>query len=440
MGMSPDRQKDVARSLRRQVVPLARVEVGQGFADLQPLKALVGDARIVALGEATHGTREFFQCKHRLFEFLVVELGFTTFAIEAAWAESLAINEYVLHGRGDPATALAGMYFWTCNTEEVLALIGWMRRYNADPAHETKVTFAGIDAQFTPVAVAAVLRYLAQVDPAYAAEVGPHLDPLREVYLDYGTLPAATVADLSGTGTGVAARLQEEERRYVARSSADACRLACRHARVLCQADEQRRTGDDNKTRYTLRDRAMAESVGWLLETGGPRSKVVVWAHNGHVARDPAGLFDGTVETMGMCLARVYDPQLVVVGFAFGEGAFQAMVEESPGASVLREVAVGPAPEGSLDAMLARLELPAFVVDLRRLDEDAAAWFREPRITREIGALYEGEEAMRQTIVPAARYDALVFVAQTTRARSTVAEVRRRLRPTPVAEPGPGDE
>ena len=120
------------------------------------LRALVGQARVVALGEATHGTREFFQLKHRMLEFLVEEMGFRVFAIEANWPECLAINDYVLHGEGDPEEALAGIYFWTWNTEEVLELIEWMRRYNADPAHEQKLKFYGVDMQYTVGAASAI--------------------------------------------------------------------------------------------------------------------------------------------------------------------------------------------------------------------------------------------------------------------------------------------
>ena len=146
--------KEVRDWFRSQAVPLKTSLPGSGFEDMQPLKAMIGDARIVSVGEATHGTREFFQLKHRMLEFLVSEMGFTIFGIEANWPESLAVNDYVLKGKRDPAKALAGLYFWTWNTEEVLDMIRWMRHYNEDPTHERKIKFQGFDMQTPFVAVA----------------------------------------------------------------------------------------------------------------------------------------------------------------------------------------------------------------------------------------------------------------------------------------------
>jgi erythromycin esterase len=161
----------------------------------------------------------------------------------------------------------------------------------------------------------------------------------------------------------------------------------------------------------------MAENVLWILQNEGPRCKIVVWAHNGHVARDPRGIFDGAVASMGMHLARRFDPELVVVGFAFGEGAFQAVVKEEDNRRPIREVAIGPAPAETLDAVLARTGIPVFMLDLRQVDDDLAPWLQEPQLTREIGAFFDDPEDMCKTIVPMARYDVLAFIAKTTRAR-----------------------
>jgi erythromycin esterase len=110
-------QASVVAWLRENAVPLKTVEAGNGFDDLQPLKRVLRDVRFVGLGEATHGTREFFQFKHRMVEFLVREMGFRVFAIEASYSACQNINDYVMSKTDDGAKALDSQGFWTWNTE-----------------------------------------------------------------------------------------------------------------------------------------------------------------------------------------------------------------------------------------------------------------------------------------------------------------------------------
>src|SRR5438046_7427383 len=167
---------------------------------MQPLKKVVGDARIVSLGEATHGTREFFQLKHRMLEFLATEMGFTIFSIEANMPEAYRLNDYVLNGTGDPAELLRGMYFWTWNTEEVLDMIRWMRAFNA--SGRGRVQFTGFDMQTHTVALDIVQQFLRRYDTSYVAtvrDVGSRI-PTGAVAaapgfgVATGTLPAARAA------------------------------------------------------------------------------------------------------------------------------------------------------------------------------------------------------------------------------------------------------
>jgi len=152
--------------IKANAIPLSTPEAGHGFADMQPLKKLIGDARIVSLGEATHGTREFFQLKHRMLEFLATEMGFTLFSIEANMPEAYKLNDYVLHGNGDPARLIKGMYFWTWNTEEVLAMVKWMRAFNE--SGKGRVEFTGFDMQTPNVALQIATDFLKQHDETYA--------------------------------------------------------------------------------------------------------------------------------------------------------------------------------------------------------------------------------------------------------------------------------
>lgn len=152
-------------------IKIKTVEAENGFEDLMPLKSILKDKRIVSLGEETHGTKEFFQMKHRMLEFLVKDMGFRYFAIEANLTEAYAVNEYVMYGKGDPQKALNGLYFWTWHTKEVLAMIQWMRNYNSDKPDNEKVRFYGFDMQFQSVAMSHFYQYLMQVDSSYAISI-----------------------------------------------------------------------------------------------------------------------------------------------------------------------------------------------------------------------------------------------------------------------------
>ncbi|MEK7767245.1 MAG: erythromycin esterase family protein, partial [bacterium] len=327
----------VAAWLKGAAIPLVSCEAGHGFADLRPLRGLIGDARVVSLGEATHGTREFFQLKHRMVEWLVTELGFTAFAIEASFAETLMLDRYVTTGKGDPVEAVGYMGFWTWDTEEVVALARWMREYNRTASRP--VRFYGFDMQFPVLVTREVARLLRDAAPEAAVWLAPRLAPLSNeaVRLAYAKLPAAGhedfVAALREAGEVLASAPFPDER---------ARALARLHVQVAIQSEFDARKGSDGDHR----DRSMADNVLSLLDLEGPRGKLVLWAHNGHVGR-------GLDYEMGHHLHRKLGRSHVVFGFAFGEGGFQAC--DSADGWRLRDFAAPPPPSGSLDATLADL-------------------------------------------------------------------------------------
>jgi erythromycin esterase-like protein len=154
-------QESAIAWIKQHAIPITSTQAETSFDDLKPLKDLIGDARIVSLGESTHGSREIFQMKHRLLEYLASELGFTIFSIEANMPESYRLNDYVLRGVGDADKLIAGMYFWTWNTLEVKDMVEWMRRFNQAGRH---VEFTGFDMQTPDVAMKEVLQFLERAD------------------------------------------------------------------------------------------------------------------------------------------------------------------------------------------------------------------------------------------------------------------------------------
>ncbi len=161
--LTAEERTAIVRDLTNLSHPFNTVVAGNGFDDLAFLDSMIGDARIVSLGEASHGTAEFFQMKHRILEYLVEKKGFTVFAIEGNWPEALAANRYINSGEGDAASALAAMYFWTWQTQEVRAMLDWMRDYNAKRGNRPALSFSGFDMQYPRVAMKLVTDLFARI-------------------------------------------------------------------------------------------------------------------------------------------------------------------------------------------------------------------------------------------------------------------------------------
>lgn len=409
--------------IKSNAFPLRTVVAGNGFKDFQPLKKLIGSAHLVALGEATHGTREFFQLKHRMLEFLVNEMGFTVFGIEATMPEAFDINEYVLTGKGDPEKALASLYMWIWNTEEVLDMIKWMRNYNADPLHTKKVKFYGFDMQSSARAAKVTLQNLRKLDPAQAEASENALALLSNPFTapDFVHLPKEKKDEAAAAVSNIVRLFDEHKLEYINRGSATEWSIMRQQALILAQYIESQMI----KTEYfnidpSVRDRSMAENIRWILNHEGPGTKMVIWAHNGHVATNTA---------MGMNLHRMFGNDMIVFGFAFNQGSFQATEAPFsynqfflfPSEKGVHPFTILPFPDVTLDAMLAKAGLKVAAVDLHALPKDGpvARWFLEGQLTHNIGSIFLSEiysYGIAERVVPKI-YDALLFVEKTTAAR-----------------------
>jgi len=367
--------------LQGEVVPFTTADPTGDLSDLAFLRDLVGDARVVSLGEGTHGTREFFQMKHRILRYLVEEMGFDAFAIEATWPEANRIDDYVRTGVGDPASLLSGLYFWTWDTESVLDMILWMRERNAAG---TPVGFYGFDMQYPGMAIANVERYVDRVLPDATAEVGARLACLakdangpdgssQQRYTDESAAyQDACRADLALVHAMLASRQDE----LSAIDGEEAFARALRSARILVQYAEAVRGAG-------TRDAFMAENALWLLDRLGPDGRIVLWAHNGHVSMSGG--------SMGRYLREALGDDLVTLGFAFGGGSFNAVLSTGSGYAGLRAHTVHDVPVGSYESYFRSAQVPRFVLDLRGRSTSSPeeAWLQGPRPFRAVGAVFD---------------------------------------------------
>jgi erythromycin esterase len=416
--------QEVVDWIAAHAIALSTPKAEHGLDDIAPIGKLIGKARVVGLGEATHGTREFFQLKHRVLEYLVAKQGFTVFAIEANQPECRAINDYVLHGTGDPKAGLDGIYFWTWNTEEVLAMIEWMRAWNTDPAHRKKVQFLGFDMQTSKVAYATVAAYLTRVAP----DAAPGL--LAPIEVLGNQLARPEVIRLSDDdrkrlidGLAAIAKLFDTRRKPGSKQTSPAEFDDARHdvtileqATALYLADAARATGGPNG--FNVRDRSMAANIGWILDHQPAGTRIVVWAHNGHVANH---LFDSGsgLENMGSHLRRQFKTGYINLGFVFSEGSFQAIEMKGDPRGELNEITLGPPPESHASTAFTRTGKPLLVLDLRALPRQGPVhdWFIAPHLVRDTGAVFSIESNMTSPAVLPDLFDAVIFVDKTTRAR-----------------------
>jgi len=416
------KQRAVVARLAEAAIPIKTVEAGNGFADLQPLKRVFKDVRYLGLGEETHGTREFFQFKHRLLEFLVEQMGFRVFAIEASYAGCQDINDYVMGRTSDGAKALDSQGFWTWNTEEVRALLDWMRAYNARVPADRRVEFVGFDIQKNDSGKAHLLEYLRRVAPTRVEEASA-------LFATNEDAPANALFDSSGQDKKAQAQLDELRSRYdqlfvflelngtqlAARSSQAEYEQMREYARVLAQYIDVYSHLDTS-----TRDLYMADNFRRIVAREPAGTRIAIWAHNGHIAFADG---EGARPTFGQQMRRSYGKAYYALGMSFNRGSFQSrdLGSEDPNDARLRSFTVGPAPEDSVDWYLGQAGTSMFIVDFRsrhpgkELDE----WLAAPRLMRSIGSGFaaDSERNFFASLKPGGEFDGLFFIDTTSRAR-----------------------
>ena len=370
--------------------------------DYDALLELVGDARFVLIGEATHGTHEFYRERAQITKRLIREKGFTAVAVEADWPDAYRVNRYVRGRTGDAEAidALEGFKrfpTWMWRNADVLDFVGWLRNHNDSLcADGAKVGFYGLDLYSLHASMEAVVAYLDKVDPQAAGRA-------RQRYACFDMYGADGQAYGSAAGlhlgrsceNEVIAQLVELRRKageYAlkdGRLADDDFFYALENARLVRDAEQYYRTmyrGDASS--WNLRDRHMAETLEGLTSflTGvGPPAKVVVWAHNSHLGDARATQMGAQGETnLGQHRARATRPQC-------GPGRLLTTYEGTVTAASrwdgpAERKQVRPALPGSYEALFHEAGLNRFLLLLR--GDHRVAGLGQPRLERAIGVIY----------------------------------------------------
>jgi CubicO group peptidase (beta-lactamase class C family)/erythromycin esterase-like protein len=377
--------------------------------DLEAIRKVAGDARVLAFGEGTHNAHELWSWRNRLFAYAVENLGFTAIAAETGYAKSIAADDYVMGREVALDTAVRGVFSWVDTPfEENRELLGWMRAYNARVDMRRKIRFYGVEMSGSTRPdgrhlIEPAIAYLHSVAPeranAFTARFGPLLGGFERDR--YERLPQAKRDALLVAVQDLVTEFERFRVAWEARSSPEGFERAYRHAVAARQLSAHLRLGGE------WRDIAAAENLRWVLEREGPRGRVFLFAHNSHVARwrKPPPREDELHSTMMELTRSASEEDVAVIASFHDSGTTRDWLGLFGFTQELRPVAAS-AP-GSLNAVLARIGPPEFLLDLRETPPQGLArdWLGARQRVRNINIPGEYDETK-----PLLAYDAVLFV------------------------------
>lgn len=378
--------------LKQNCVPIKTVQSESGFGDLLPLKESLKNAKIIALGENTHGSGEIFEMKHRLLEFLSSEMGFNIFSIESAMFDTDQINNYVLNGKGDPKSLLKALTpVW--NTQEVLNMITWMRKFNQNEGNHLQFTGFDIPPFFCPLTN--LTNYAADHDRTLKDLV----DSLK-IILPYSNSYYQYLNNNKSVLQGI--RKCDQILSYLG-DIKDQGIIEQTQIEIMIQSATVIRQNLDyfSPPLSVARDKYMADNISWILEHN-PDSKIVIWAHNEHISKNP--------QAMGKFLAERYGNQYYSIGFLSNKGKYTAGTSEF---TISTENKLAKGESGSFEYNFNKTGLPVFFLDLHSLDTD------NPQANWLSGRLYQsiiGGNATDDQFWPVYlkdKFDGIIFIKST---------------------------
>lgn len=407
---NPETNRDpIIADLENVAIPIDSTDPGSPADDISPFLELVGEAKIIGLGEATHGTSEFVKFRIRIIQLLIEKEGFRQIALEAPWTGIEVVNQYIQGESDDREAARDGLAYWMFRNEEFWKFVEWAREYNAIVDAAGRIHFTGIDPQeASEAAVEIVLDFVALVDPDNLGEFEDHYEHIRDV----------SGSSVSRADTQAAYELLDDRRdEYIALSSEYEFEYALQASRVIYQAQQIHAAPiTESIEGYRLREEAMADNLDWARKKAGPDSQFALWGHNTHVAkRNPAPWEE--IPPLGGLLYERHGKDYVSVGLDFASGSFVAR----PIGEITNDLTtfeVDSSPEGSFAQLLEQMETGSFMLDLRDLDHTSPAgeWLEAPHPMWSIGCCFspEGEANVITVVDLPATYDILFFIRETT--------------------------
>jgi protein-L-isoaspartate(D-aspartate) O-methyltransferase len=405
--------KTLARTIADDCEPFDAIESAQ----LDSLLARIGDARIVLLGEASHGTSEFYRMRERVSRELITKKGFRFVAIEGDWPDAARVDHYVRHSEYPPSewTAFARFPVWMWRNNEVRAFIDWLREHNAPLKEASRVAFHGLDLYSLYDSIRAVLKYLDQMDPHSARVARERYGCLTPWQSDPATYGHAALTGAYPTCEADVVRVLTDllhNRRDYAERDGERFMDAVQNARLITNAERYYRIMYyGSRASWNLRDSHMFETLKTLLAFYGPRSKAIVWAHNSHIGNAAATeMFSRGEYNLGHLCRKEFGDLAYAIGFGTHTGTVAAASNwDGP----MEVKTVLPSIPDSYEHVCHETGKPSFLLNLRQSNETG---LRKPRFERAIGVIYRPETELAshyfQAVLPD-QFDEYVWFDET---------------------------
>lgn len=380
------------------------------------------DADVVLLGEATHGTSEFYRARAAITRRLIEKHGFTVVAVEADWPDAARIDSYVRHHASRPRRGESFVRFptWMWRNREVLQFADWLRSYNEGKSAERQASFHGLDVYSLSESMHAVLSYLDRVDPEASTKARARYGCLSPWQADPARYGQAVVhGGLDPCEPKVVQQLKEMLARRLDWIDRDGASWfdAAQNARIVRAAERYYRIMYEGANEsWNLRDRHMFDTLQAVIAHRGFGTKAVVWAHNSHVGNAAATAMGWQGQFNIGELARIaYGDAAVLIGFGTDSGLVAAA---SDWGADMEVKSVRPARADSFEHVFRRTGVARSLTEWRDpVKAEVRELLREPRLERAIGVVYRPETELHSHYFEAVlseQFDCWVWFEQTT--------------------------
>jgi erythromycin esterase len=403
-------------SLNRIINPLENSPMELSDDDLDVL-AYMSNCSIVGLGEATHGTKEFFQLKHRIFRYLVENYGYKIFAFECDMGESLYVNNFLTKGEGDLDDIMKNiMHFWTWRTEEVKELLLWMREYNENNSFDDKIHFIGVDCQFLTYQADIIIDYYDNTNVSLPEESLQFLNEIDQIGLNltkfYLNMTLNEKEEIDKNVDILLTVFEDFKNDLIINSSEFDYQFIKQIALNIKQVNDVR-YGYTHGSETNFRDLYMAHNTLWTSDLFGENSKVALWAHNAHVSNFKS------FGSIGYHLKKELNEKYQILGFAFSLGSFTAVPFENGIYGNLTTLYLEEEPRfGSINYLFHNAKYDNFILTESniRMISFFNLWIMFPRFFISIGAVFGGGLPYYFKIFYKVNFDVMIYWDTTTAA------------------------